>query len=250
MARTIYLAFLLAILQVLGCAAGGASDPEWTTSETRTELRLTQSSPSVIAGSFTRAGTTVWFEARKTDGAHSVVLKANDGRVLLSTAGAGETRVITMLEGRLTITPRARDIALPEELNRIGDDSAFAELLLSPEVAILPWLSRALGENGITGVSHPASLDLHTFSAVAARAHDIDVPAIGSDEPERAAQDGNGCYGTCGKGCSCWKWVCGDCDYHPGCAAHDNDCRKCSWSHPWACTKCATFASFWTGGGC
>ena len=60
----------------------------------------------------------------------------------------------------------------------------------------------------------------------------------------------NQCFGMCGPGCSCWKWVCGDCCWHKGCAAHDSDCRKCSWRNPWACTKCASFASFFTGGGC
>lgn len=248
MARSICLAILMALV-LIGCASGGADEPEWTTSETKTELQLTESSPNVVAGRFTRAGITVTFEARKTDSAHSLILKGSEGRVLVSTAGAGETRVVTMLDGRLTISPRAGDTTTGA-LDKIGDDNAFAEVLLSPEATILPWLSRALGERGITGVSHPASLDLHTFSAVVARANNIDIPAIGSDEPERAAQEGNGCYGMCGRGCSCWKWVCGDCDYHPGCAAHDDDCRKCSWSHPWACTKCATFASFWTGGGC
>lgn len=244
----------------VACASGGADEPDWSTTETKTELRLTESSPERIVGTFTRAGITVSFEARKTEGAHSLILRSADGRVLVSTAGIGDTRVISMLDGRLTISPRTNDLAQPEALAKIGDQDAFAELLLSPESTILPWLSRALGEKGITGVSHPASLDLHTFSALAARAREIEVPSLDAasipGNEERGAQSScnrptaNQCYGMCGKGCNCWSWICGDCCYHGGCAAHDSDCRKCSWSNPWACTKCATMASFWTGGGC
>jgi hypothetical protein len=34
------------------------------------------------------------------------------------------------------------------------------------------------------------------------------------------------CFGMCGDGCNCWRWVCGDCCWHPGCAAHDAFCRS------------------------
>lgn len=33
------------------------------------------------------------------------------------------------------------------------------------------------------------------------------------------------CLAMCGRGCSCWKWVCGDCCYHQGCYEHDRCCR-------------------------
>ena len=34
------------------------------------------------------------------------------------------------------------------------------------------------------------------------------------------------CLSLCGYGCSCWKWVCGDCCYHLGCYGHDVCCRE------------------------
>lgn len=49
---------------------------------------------------------------------------------------------------------------------------------------------------------------------------------------------GNRCYGMCGSDCSCWTWVCGDCNYHSGCAAHDDWCRSCSVWAPWNCGLC------------
>jgi hypothetical protein len=35
---------------------------------------------------------------------------------------------------------------------------------------------------------------------------------------------GNSCFGRCGDGCSCWSWVCGDCNNHQGCQEHDYYC--------------------------
>ena len=34
------------------------------------------------------------------------------------------------------------------------------------------------------------------------------------------------CLSLCGYGCTCWKWVCGDCCYHLGCYGHDVCCRQ------------------------
>jgi hypothetical protein len=51
-------------------------------------------------------------------------------------------------------------------------------------------------------------------------------------------QPGPGCHGMCGRGCDCWPNVCGDCCYHPGCAIHDNWCRRCDWLHPHSCMLC------------
>ena len=35
------------------------------------------------------------------------------------------------------------------------------------------------------------------------------------------------CLGLCGRKCSCWRWVCGDCCYHYICFNHDLDCTNC-----------------------
>ena len=55
-------------------------------------------------------------------------------------------------------------------------------------------------------------------------------PVVGSfrdctSYPNRA----NSCIGMCGKGCSCWKWVCGNCCYNQGCYEHDRCCGAKSW---------------------
>ena len=46
------------------------------------------------------------------------------------------------------------------------------------------------------------------------------------------------CYGMCGRDCQCWRWVCGNCCYHPGCADHDWWCNQCSWRRPYMCALC------------
>ena len=47
----------------------------------------------------------------------------------------------------------------------------------------------------------------------------------------RCPSDDN-CLGLCGRGCSCWWWVCGNCCYNQGCYDHDICCG--SWNS-WGC---------------
>jgi hypothetical protein len=37
------------------------------------------------------------------------------------------------------------------------------------------------------------------------------------------------CIGMCGKECSCWRWVCGNCCFNRGCYEHDRCCEVKSW---------------------
>ena len=34
-----------------------------------------------------------------------------------------------------------------------------------------------------------------------------------------------GCHGMCGRQCTCWWWMCGDCCVHRGCLEHDDCCQ-------------------------
>jgi len=51
----------------------------------------------------------------------------------------------------------------------------------------------------------------------------------------------NACFGRCGDGCSCWSWVCGDCNAHRGCFEHDWYCSCAGMWHP----RCIAFMA-WT----
>ena len=53
----------------------------------------------------------------------------------------------------------------------------------------------------------------------------------------------NRCHGMCGKGCSCWSFVCGDCCVHRYCESHDTCCaRRGFWT--WACFR-VVYDYFW-----
>jgi len=43
---------------------------------------------------------------------------------------------------------------------------------------------------------------------------------------ETSSECASDCFGLCGPSCLCWYALCGDCCYHPGCAAHDAQCRN------------------------
>ena len=36
----------------------------------------------------------------------------------------------------------------------------------------------------------------------------------------------NDCVGMCGRRCSCWRWICGNCCHNQGCYEHDLCCKK------------------------
>ncbi|XP_019857118.1 PREDICTED: uncharacterized protein LOC109585467 isoform X1 [Amphimedon queenslandica] len=50
------------------------------------------------------------------------------------------------------------------------------------------------------------------------------------------SRDGNDCFGMCGRGCSCWFFVCGDCCYHHYCETHDICCARKGF-YTWACFR-------------
>jgi hypothetical protein len=141
-----------------------------------------------------------------------------------------------------------------------GEPARLAEIDQRPELALLPALSRALGQRGMAGHELPATLPLHAYAMTFASRSPVprfctpDDPNCcnltpdgsgctsqeDSDEPSDCADEplGSDCHGMCGPGCTCWYDVCGDCCYHPGCAAHDDACGACDWIHPVDCLKC------------
>ena len=112
------------------------------------------------------------------------------------------------------------------------------DLLQMEEIALLEDASRAVGERGVTGKNTPMVLPFHMFALKMTRLLDISsqnaitieqspVPVAIPSQNKRAADCKKyaDCKGLCGKGCKCWKWVCGDCCYHQGCYDHDVCCE-------------------------
>jgi hypothetical protein len=265
---------MLAAMSV-GCSAADDQQPEPQVLEEG--LTLDEATPERIAGRFKRESSWLSFDVRTKDGAPLLTIKDSAGRTMVQTHPVGaDAREMSIYDGRVrysakmkpsqapseALSPSLESQKLPTEPVLAGDEAAMHEMIQSKDAQTLPYLSRALGERGITGKDYPVSFPIHGLAMLIARAHEIDVPALPDTVASRGdlrAQGGrchaypnagSGCYGMCGRGCSCWGWVCGDCCYHRGCAAHDNDCRSCSWRNPGACARCASFSSFWTNGRC
>ncbi len=118
---------------------------------------------------------------------------------------------------------------------------AITELLSLPETPLIIRAAFALGERGITGLDYPSSLPLY-LSALQLqkllvnndKATQFD-PFPGDHDRSRLRRESClsecppcpeiECLGLCGYGCSCWKFICGDCCYHLGCYEHDLCCR-------------------------
>ncbi|XP_078349539.1 uncharacterized protein LOC144634461 [Oculina patagonica] len=128
------------------------------------------------------------------------------------------------------------------ESTKAHDEEAMSELHYTPEIQLLELVQEALMDNSTQlAILKPFhTLCLHLLSAsnvptsaefkATLRLHD-------HQRQKRSCQDmshdpeGNDCYGMCGKGCSCWKFVCGDCCWHQGCYEHDRCCDEKGYFH-------------------
>jgi hypothetical protein len=219
-------------------------------------LELTAREPNRIAGSFTHSGVTFSFEATRQEGTVRAALLDRSGRELLSATGDPAKFALRFGGGRLNV--RGVHDASPQERSTVprdfdGELQAAVEFTGTAEYRALPFLSRALGANGITGKTHPASLYLHGLALSSAKRHGTRVPPLDDVAPSANCQDrtgdpcGDRCLGMCGPECTCWSWVCGDCCGHIGCLVHDLTCRLCDdspWQHISECILCYSALSF------
>ena len=112
---------------------------------------------------------------------------------------------------------------------------ALHDVMNVEEVGLLEEAAEAVGHKGVTGKKTPAVLPFFVF---ALRVTQFQTGRDGifmanSTRVQRAdcrtecpPCPNNNCLGLCGKGCSCWKWVCDDCCWHVGCYYHDMCCAK------------------------
>ena len=237
---------VIASLFVFGCDSS-APTPEPTTSTEADGLTLRVSTPERITGSYVDPSTNVGidFDSARAGDVMYLHVASRNGTELVHAETIGDSYVFRYMGGKLTLTVAKAWVAAVQAEGENGpaaaDESAAVwdgdrnvldDMLALPEMATLPWLSRALGVAGISGGSHPASLALHKTARQSAKALAIEVPPLDSiNENSQCGRPSasNECYGMCGLGCSCWSWVCGDCCYHGGCAKHDSWCRNGQW---------------------
>ena len=128
---------------------------------------------------------------------------------------------------------------------------SIQRLLAHPAARLLEPTARALGEDmGIIGRDEPAALPLYATAMKISQIYEKSTRFSRSwynffSESAKAQAYPNcrldtcppcqedECMGLCGKDCSCWWWVCGDCCLHRGCELHDICCRKSFYS--WRC---------------
>jgi len=247
----IMLALVPAVFLAVAC-----TDPDPVSTPTSTPpassdgadgIELAVATPDRLTGSYLDpSGLALRFDVARAGDVLYLHLETAAGRELVHAETLDDVYRFRYLGGRLTLTVERAWVA---EVRAEGEDGPAAqredafvwegdmgvldEMLAIPEVATLPWLSRALGARGITGADYPASLPLHKVARQSADGLGIEVPPIAVDNAPAGSYcsqpTANNCYGMCGPGCSCWSWVCGDCCYHYGCARHDSWCRNGQW---------------------
>eukprot|EP00118_Oscarella_pearsei_P024766 m.306754 g.306754 ORF g.306754 m.306754 type:complete len:267 (+) comp41563_c0_seq1:974-1774(+) len=125
-----------------------------------------------------------------------------------------------------------------------GEESADWQLEAKKrgDYKLLEELSRALAQRGLKGHENQPALGLFRLSQVVVLALGGSGESGGGSRvkrgwwtkkappppppPECDVKPGKECFGMCGRGCTCWKWVCGDCCRHEGCFEHDVCCTQ------------------------
>ena len=245
------LALVLVPAAVLAAACtepGSDPAPVPPSSDGADGVTLRVATPERLVGSYLDpSGLSLAFDVARSGDELAIHLETGAGLELVHAETDDDAYRFRYLGGRLTLTV---DRAWVAEVRAEGEDgpasqredgfvwegdmAVLDEMLAIPEVAALPWMSRALGARGYNGADYPASLALHKVARQSADGLGIELPPLatessldGVDKCSRPSS--NNCYGMCGPGCSCWSWVCGNCCYHYGCARHDSWCRNGQW---------------------
>ena len=130
--------------------------------------------------------------------------------------------------------------------------SALYNIAMSYEAVLIIEAAQALGELGVMGSDYPSVMRFYQLALQLANVResgedyegDSFAPDTKRHQPrqrraERCSSNGatcpsgqcpfergsNRCFGMCGRGCSCWSFICGNCCVHQYCLTHDECCR-------------------------
>ncbi len=132
--------------------------------------------------------------------------------------------------------------------------SVLYTLAMSNEAVLIIKAAQALGALGVEGSQYPAAMKFYHFALRLAKARDSTEEVGSLPKNTKAANGhkgkqricnnvgaacqacpfGDDCSGLCGKGCSCWSFLCGDCCLHLYCLTHD-DCCDIHGFFSWSC---------------
>ena len=135
-----------------------------------------------------------------------------------------------------------RDIDKEDETyHRSAVYDSILRLLNDSHLQILIDAVLVIGERErLTGKDYPALLPLYAMAATL-EAILLDPSLDQNDDFQQQLQKRSfpcetpgdcppciekECLGLCGKKCSCWEWVCGDCCFYWECYKHDLDCEE------------------------
>lgn len=206
------------------------------------ELRLTSSAPDHVAGQYTRDGVVVQFDSTFSGDGGVLKLTTATNTPLVTIVGDHTTYDAKILGEQLRLTGHHKEGEATDEPMVQGDKSAAQKLIETPEYKVLPYLSRALGAQGIGGKTHPASGAIHFIAMASARATGVKFapgpeatakqgavkPGVTADQcfDQRGDPCQDNCFGMCGPNCTCWEWVCGSCCIWIKCLWHDIGCEE------------------------
>ena len=137
---------------------------------------------------------------------------------------------------------------------------AIEELAMRSEANSIIEAAKALGNAGVMGTDNPAAQQFYVLAMRLEKIKDMmqrgavatsdgtlpthhsfhrmhSMYAYGEQEtqcpecttgscPYMGDPQSRDCHGMCGRQCSCWWWVCGDCCVHQGCLDHDDCCAR------------------------
>ena len=133
--------------------------------------------------------------------------------------------------------------------------SAAQELVTCSEAHSIIKAATALGSGGVMGTDSPAAQQFyvlamrlakikgmidrgdvatsddtvstrHSFQHMPMYAYEQTCPECTTGRCPYMGDQSRDCHGMCGRLCSCWSWLCGDCCVHQGCLDHDDCCTK------------------------
>ena len=124
-----------------------------------------------------------------------------------------------------------------------GRENPAALKLYIAAMRLLEWRGRVLGDDGSRELEEDGSRELEEDGSREPEQNDY-FAALQRQKRSHCQRCHSGtcpdeyhrrnCLGLCGKGCSCWSWVCGDCCYQQGCYEHDVCCGYCGY-FSWTC---------------
>jgi hypothetical protein len=236
-------------LALAACSQGAAPSTPSQVTVSGDGLTLTTATQNRLTGLFDDGkGHVLRFDTARTGDDLFFDLSTGRGQQLIHITTLADSYEFTYMGGKLSMhttkafvgQARAQSEQNPSGVSTdgfvfTGDTNALDEMLQVPEIAALPWLSRALGARGFTGNAFPATMAVHKIARQSAQGLGIQVPKLDLAQKTQTTycdaypNSGDECFGMCGYGCDCWSWVCGDCCYHGGCAQHDEWCREGEW---------------------